>query len=135
MKAQLPDPPGIQKVPAVDDQGVIEHFLYFLHIDLFKISPLRDQDDPVTVLGNMERFAIFCFAPWIAEALLKAVSRFRAESYGLLSDDGTLEPRPGGVRSLTHLVMMMGRFKEWQVSLVLIAVETAICVSSLILML
>jgi len=89
----------------------------------------------VTVLGNMERFAILCFAPWIAEAFLKARSRFQAESYGLLQEDGTVKPRGGGVRSLTHLVMRLGRFREWQVSLILIAVEAVVCASALILML
>ncbi|KON29705.1 hypothetical protein AC482_05850, partial [miscellaneous Crenarchaeota group-15 archaeon DG-45] len=47
----------------------------------------------VTVLGNMERFAILCFAPWLAEAFLKAGSGFRAESYGMLQEDGTVKPR------------------------------------------
>ena len=87
----------------------------------------------VTVLGNMERFAILCFTPWIAEAVLKAYSRFRAESYGLLQEDGTVKSQGGGIHSLTHLVMRLGRFKEWQVSLVLIAVEAAVCATAFIL--
>jgi UDP-N-acetylglucosamine--dolichyl-phosphate N-acetylglucosaminephosphotransferase len=87
----------------------------------------------VTVIGNIERFAILCFTPWIAEAFLKALSRFRAESYGVLQDDGTVKPRRKGIHSLTHLAMSLGRFREHQVSMILIAAEVAVCVSSFFL--
>lgn len=87
----------------------------------------------VTVLGNMERFAILCFTPWIIEAFLKASSMFKAESYGLIQEDGTLKYPGRKISSLTHLVMRLGRFNEWQVSLILIVVEATICVSSFIL--
>ncbi len=36
----------------------------------------------VTVLGNMEKFTILCFTPWIFEAMLKALSGFKAENFG-----------------------------------------------------
>ncbi len=81
----------------------------------------------VTVVGNMERFAILCFTPWIVEAFLKARSRFRAESYGVLQDDGATKPRRKGIYGLTHMVMRMGRLNEWQVSLTLISLEAAVC--------
>jgi UDP-N-acetylglucosamine--dolichyl-phosphate N-acetylglucosaminephosphotransferase len=81
----------------------------------------------VTVLGNMEKFAIICFFPYIVEAFLKALSGFKAENYGVLQPDGTLKPREPKVRSLTHLVMRIGSFREWQVSLILIIVEAASC--------
>jgi len=87
----------------------------------------------VAVLGNMERFAILCFTPWIAEALLKARSRFKAESYGVHQEDGAVKPLGDGIHSLTHFVMRMGRFREWQVSLILISIEILICIFSLIL--
>lgn len=84
----------------------------------------------VTVVGNMERFAILCFTPWIFEAFLKARSKFQAESYGVLQEDGAVKPLSEGVHSLTHIVMRLGRFKEWQVSLVLIVLEAVICIGS-----
>jgi len=87
----------------------------------------------VTVLGNMERFSIFCFAPWIVEALLKARSKFKAESYGVLQDDGAVKPLGEGIHSLTHLVMKLGRFREWQVTLILVAVEALFCAAAFIL--
>jgi len=84
----------------------------------------------VTVIGNMEKFAIMCFTPYIAEALLKAWSRFEAESYGVLQPDGTLKPRDGKVRGLTHLIMSLGDFNERQVTLILIALEVVVCLAS-----
>ena len=83
-----------------------------------------------TVLGNMEKFAILCFTPYIAEALLKAWSRFEAESYGVLQPDGTVKPRGGEMRGLTHLVMSLGDFSERQVTLILVGLEVAVCLLS-----
>jgi UDP-N-acetylglucosamine--dolichyl-phosphate N-acetylglucosaminephosphotransferase len=84
----------------------------------------------VTVIGNMEKFAILCFTPYILEAVLKAASRFEAESYGLLQPDGTVKPRESKIRGLTHLVMKLGDFTESQVTLILIGVEIVICALS-----
>lgn len=85
-----------------------------------------------TIIGNMERFAILCFTPWIIEALLKATSAFKAESYGILQPDGTLRYE-GEVRSLTHIFMRSGHFVEWEVSLILIVLEAIICAASFLL--
>jgi len=84
----------------------------------------------VAVVGNMERFAILCFIPWVIESFLKFLTKFDAENFGVLQEDGTLKPRDKEIRSLTHLVMSMGRFKEYQVSTILIAVEIIVCVVS-----
>ena len=84
----------------------------------------------VAVIGNMEKFAILCFTPYILEALLKAASGFEAESYGVLQPDGTLKPRDRHVRGLTHAVMSLGSFREWQVSLILIGLEAAVCAAA-----
>ncbi len=80
----------------------------------------------VTVLGNMEKFAILCFIPWIIEAVLKALSGFKAETFGVLQEDGTVRPRELKIRSLTHIVMRMGRFTEKQVTTILIGFEVTI---------
>ena len=87
----------------------------------------------VTVLGNIERFAILCFTPWIVEAFLKALSGFKAESFGVLQKDGTLKPKTKKLRSLTHLVMSLGNFKEWQVSAILIILEIIVCAASFVI--
>ena len=87
----------------------------------------------VTVLGNMDRFAIMCFTPWIIEAVLKAISKFQAESYGVLKLDGTVKPLRKGINSLTHIVMRGGDFRETQVSIILIAFEAMVCAASFIM--
>jgi len=84
----------------------------------------------VTVIGNMEKFAILCFIPYILEAFLKAASRFEAESYGILQETGTVKPREKKIRGLTHLVMSIGDFTEPQVTTILIGLEVMICVLS-----
>jgi UDP-N-acetylglucosamine--dolichyl-phosphate N-acetylglucosaminephosphotransferase len=87
----------------------------------------------VTVVGNIEKFAILCFTPWIVEAVLKASSRFKAESYGVLQEDGTIKLLREEIFSLTHIVIKLGRFKEWNISIILIIVEIVICIISWIL--
>jgi UDP-N-acetylglucosamine--dolichyl-phosphate N-acetylglucosaminephosphotransferase len=87
----------------------------------------------VAVVGNIERYAILCFTPWIVEAFLKALSKFEAENYGILQEDGTVKPKEEKVRSLTHIVMRLGSFKEYQVSAILIALVGLTCaVSSIV---
>ncbi len=81
----------------------------------------------VTILGNMEKFAIIAFTPWIIEAVLKAFSGFKAENYGVLQSDGTLKPREEKIRSLTHLVMRSGHFTERHVVSILIVLEVVFC--------
>ncbi|MFA5869383.1 MAG: hypothetical protein WC941_06750 [Candidatus Bathyarchaeia archaeon] len=81
----------------------------------------------VTILGNMEKFAILCFTPWIIEAVLKALSGFKAENYGVLQKNGVVKPRETKIRSLTHLVMKSGDYTEKQVSSILIGFEIAVC--------
>jgi UDP-N-acetylglucosamine--dolichyl-phosphate N-acetylglucosaminephosphotransferase len=87
----------------------------------------------VTVIGNMEKFAILCFTPYIVEAFLKAASGFKAESYGILREDGTVKPRNSQIRGLSHIIMRVGNFREWQVSLILIIIEAIVCISAFII--
>lgn len=81
----------------------------------------------VTIIGNMEKFALLCFIPYIIEAFLKAASFFEAESYGVLQPDDTVKPRGEKIRGLTHLVMSLGDFKEAQVTIILIGFEVFVC--------
>lgn len=82
----------------------------------------------VAIVGNMEKFALFIFTPWFLEFFLKLRSRFKAESFGILQEDGTLKAPYKKVYSLTHLVMKTGRFKEWEISLILVLAEVIISV-------
>jgi len=87
----------------------------------------------VTIIGNMEKFAILCFTPYILEAFLKAMSKFEAESYGILQQNGTVKPREKKIRGLTHLVMNLGEFTEPQVTSILIGLEILVCTLSFII--
>ena len=62
----------------------------------------------VIVLGNMEKFAVMLFAPWILEFVLKARSGFDADSWGVLQEDGSLKPKYERNYSLTHPFMRRG---------------------------
>ncbi|MFB6292336.1 MAG: hypothetical protein ABEI58_02990 [Candidatus Nanohaloarchaea archaeon] len=84
------------------------------------------------VIGNMEKFAVFIFAPWFLEFFLKLRSRFRAHSWGILQEDGTLKAQHRKNYSLTHPLMRRG-FTEPQITLALAGMETLICVAGLIL--
>jgi UDP-N-acetylglucosamine--dolichyl-phosphate N-acetylglucosaminephosphotransferase len=87
----------------------------------------------VTVIGNMEKFAILCFSLYIIEAFLKAASRFEAESYGILQPDGAVKPREDKIRGLTHLVMKMGNYTEPQVTTILVGLQVLVSIVSFIL--
>lgn len=84
------------------------------------------------VIGNMEKFGVFIFAPWFAEFFLKLRSGFTAHSWGEPREDGTLEPQHEKNYSLTHPLMRRG-FSERQVTLALAGMETLICMTALIL--
>lgn len=87
----------------------------------------------IAIIGNMEKFALYIFTPWIIEFVLKLRSGLAAENYGVLGKNGVLKPKYNTPYSLTHLVMMSGDFKEWQVSAILIGMQIIICVIALLL--
>jgi UDP-N-acetylglucosamine--dolichyl-phosphate N-acetylglucosaminephosphotransferase len=81
----------------------------------------------IAIIGNMEKFALLAFLPWIVEGILKLRSRFKAENFGVLQADGTLKAPYPSVYSLTHIAMKIRRFKEWQVVSFLIIIEAVLC--------
>ncbi|MEK6923957.1 MAG: hypothetical protein AABW54_01815 [Candidatus Micrarchaeota archaeon] len=66
------------------------------------------------VLGNVEKFGFVVFLPWIAEALLKLRSGFKARSYGDLQKDGSLKAPYEKVYSLTHVAMKLSQRFNWR---------------------
>jgi UDP-N-acetylmuramyl pentapeptide phosphotransferase/UDP-N-acetylglucosamine-1-phosphate transferase len=84
------------------------------------------------VVGNMEKFGVFIFTPWIAEFFLKLRSGFQAHSWGVLQDDGSLESQHEKIYSLTHVFMRRG-FNERQITLSLVGLETLICLAGIYL--
>lgn len=82
------------------------------------------------VIGNMEKFGVVIFTPYIAEFLLKARSGFKAHSWGILQEDGSLKPQHDKTYSLTHPFMRRG-FTEKQVTISLTMLEAALCIAAL----
>ncbi|WP_414837751.1 hypothetical protein ACK3SF_05790 [Candidatus Nanosalina sp. VS9-1] len=77
------------------------------------------------VIGNMEKFGVFLFIPWITEFLLKLRSGFQAHSWGILQDDGSLRPQHEKIYSLTHPLMNKG-LNEKQITVALMSAEIVI---------
>lgn len=80
------------------------------------------------VLGNMEKFGILIFIPWVIEAFLKLRSKFQARSFGDLQHDGTLKSPYKKTYSLTHLLMKAKPLRESQIVLILFVVEILLAV-------
>ena len=76
------------------------------------------------ILGNMERAGLIVMAPFIVEFFLKARSRFKASCIGRVREDGSLEPPYGRkIYSWTHIFMNLGRLREVEVTISLLAVQ------------
>lgn len=86
----------------------------------------------IAILGSMEKIALFIFIPYILEFLLKMRSKFEAESFGDLKEDGTLEPKGGKIYSLTHIFMKKG-FKERQIVRIMMGIEALLCFAAFII--
>jgi UDP-N-acetylglucosamine--dolichyl-phosphate N-acetylglucosaminephosphotransferase len=81
----------------------------------------------IVIIGNIEKFGIIVFTPWIIEAFLKLRSGFRARSLGDLQEDGTLSAPYKKIYSLTHIVMKIKPMKEREITALLICFEAVIC--------
>ena len=87
------------------------------------------------IIGDVERFGMLIFLPWVVEAILKLRGRFNVRSFGDLQKDGTLKAPYPKIYSLTHIVMLLPeklwgkRLKEKQVVMVLIAFEVILCIA------
>jgi len=79
------------------------------------------------ISGYMLTALFFLYIPYVAEFILKARTKFKGVSFGKASQDGTLywDSFP---HSLTHVVMKLGRFKEYQVVLILWGIEAVFAV-------
>jgi len=86
----------------------------------------------IAVIGGMEKFAVYVFALWFIEFLLKARSKFKAESFGILMADGTLQAPYEKIYSITHVIMKIGRFRENQIVAIIIVMQILIGIAVLI---
>jgi UDP-N-acetylglucosamine--dolichyl-phosphate N-acetylglucosaminephosphotransferase len=79
------------------------------------------------IIGNMEKIGLIVMIPFIVQGILKFYSKIRlgefASDLGVLQKDGTIKSKYKGTYSLTHLVMKLGNFREYQISIILILVQ------------
>jgi UDP-N-acetylglucosamine--dolichyl-phosphate N-acetylglucosaminephosphotransferase len=79
------------------------------------------------IMGNVEKFGIIIFTPWIIEFFLKLRSGFRARSLGDLQRDGSLRAPYKKIYSLTHLMMKIRPMKERNITLIIVSFEVVMC--------
>ena len=86
------------------------------------------------VIGDMEKFGIIIFIPWMIEFLLKLRSKFTARSLGQLQQNGTLKSSYKKSYSLTHILMKRGNLKESKITSYLLLIEAIICLAALVIL-
>lgn len=63
----------------------------------------------VAILGNMDKIAIILFVPYYITFILKARSRFKAESFAKVNKDGSLDMPYSSIYDLTHFAIFVLR--------------------------
>jgi len=76
----------------------------------------------IGIAGYMYTALFFLYIPYAIEFFLKARTKFKGVSFGKVSPEGYLywDDKPN---SLTHVVMKLGKFKEYQVVAILWGIE------------
>ncbi|MFH1637253.1 MAG: glycosyltransferase 4 family protein [Candidatus Woesearchaeota archaeon] len=67
----------------------------------------------VAILGNVEKFAVLLFLPFIVQFFLKARGRMKKESFAKVKYDGSLEQPYSKIYGLEHaMIMVVGAVKK-----------------------
>ena len=82
----------------------------------------------VSILGNMEKIGVLLMALFFIELVLKAKSKFQAESFGKPTKSGLLQRPYKDIRSLTQWPMN-GKLTEKQVVVRLLALQALVCIA------
>lgn len=81
----------------------------------------------MAILGNAERLAIILFIPYFFDFILVSRSRFKAEAFGKVKPDGTLEKPYQKTYHLTHLMIKtisrIKKVKETDVTISILIIE------------
>lgn len=81
----------------------------------------------IAIIGNIEKAAIIASIPFIIEFLLKARSKFQAQTYGIALSNGKIMSKYDKIYSLPHLMTITGRYSEKQIVLAMMAIELVFC--------
>ncbi len=76
----------------------------------------------IAIIGNIEKAAIISSIPFFLEFLLKARSKFKAQSYGYY-DNGKIHSIHNKIYSLIHLFTIKPRFTEKQITYIFIFIQ------------
>lgn len=81
----------------------------------------------IGIAGYMYTALTILYIPYVIEFTLKARTKFKGVSFGKIREDGTLywDEYP---HSLTHVVMKLGKFKEYEVVSILWSIEALFAV-------
>lgn len=82
----------------------------------------------MAILGNAEKLAIIIFIPYFLDFFLVARSRFKAEAFAEVNEDGSLEKPYEKIYHLTHLMIaivgkMKGKVLERDVTISILLIE------------
>lgn len=77
----------------------------------------------IAILGNMEKAVLIVSIPFLIEFILKATSRFKAQSFGYWKDGKICSLHGNKIYSLTHLFTRTGKFTEKQIVVFLMLIE------------
>ena len=69
----------------------------------------------IAILGNLEKACLIVAIPFFIEFILKARSKFRAQSYGYYKD-GKIHSKYKKIYSITHFFTRTGKFTEKQIT-------------------
>ncbi|QIW24854.1 UDP-N-acetylglucosamine--dolichyl-phosphate N-acetylglucosaminephosphotransferase [Sulfolobus sp. S-194] len=85
----------------------------------------------IGIAGYMYTALFFLYIPYAIEFFLKARTKFKGVSFGKISSDGYLywDDKPN---SLTHVVMKLGKFKEYQIVAILWGIELIFAILAII---
>lgn len=80
----------------------------------------------IAIIGNLEKFALILFIPYIIEVILKARGKLKKESFSKVLEDGSLDLRYGKIYGLEHVaVVLLRKLKkskkayEWEVPILI----------------
>jgi len=85
----------------------------------------------IAILGNIEKFAVFLFTPYLIEGILKLRGKMQKESFGQVLPDGTITNRYEKFYGITHITIaflkkIFGKAKEQQVTRTILFAQTII---------
>lgn len=89
----------------------------------------------IAILGNIEKYALVLFIPYYIEFVLKARGRMQKESFAGVTSEGTLTKPYKKYYGIEHVAIdvirkIKGRVYEYDVVLLILAVEILIAVSA-----